>query len=560
MRSLSSVAKVLASAWLIASGAIPARAQPLASEEALLAPASGSAARGGAALAIDGDFALVGVPGIGNATTSGAVYVYRRTAPAVWMLEQTIADPEPTASHSGDTFGASVAISGSTAIVGDPGHAGMVGQAWILTRGTGTSPWTSARIAAPASAPTRFGSAVAIAPSFLAVGAPDSGGGRSGAVFLFDTSGALRSAQITTPAGITGAGLFGSAVALSAPPSAAISLLVGAPGANQVYAYALTSVSATDWVLGPTITAPSSGKFGASVALAPGGLVAAIGAPEESGHGAVYVLGRASPSDPWSDIGTAAHPSGTDTQASDHFGQSVAASDDAVVAGAPNHDGASGDTGGVYLFLRDATGGGWHEASRYRASGGMSGDQLGVAVGVSMRSIVGGAPRPTSTLGYAAVFPFPLERGVACTLDERCGSGFCVDDVCCDVVCGDGATDDCVACSVAAGAATDGTCGAARETMSCSSCGGAGSCTAGTCSSSTTCDAGATVDGGSDDGGGVRTDAAASMPVHHVSGCKCSVGGARGPTSGCALVLVALFAFSIRRSSLRRSRALPRRA
>ncbi len=48
-------------------------------------------------------------------------------------------------------------------------------------------------------------------------------------------------------------------------------------------------------------------------------------------------------------------------------------------------------------------------------------------------------------------------RGEACSSDEQCATGFCVDGVCCESACGGGAAD-CQACSVAAGASVDGTC------------------------------------------------------------------------------------------------------
>lgn len=52
-----------------------------------------------------------------------------------------------------------------------------------------------------------------------------------------------------------------------------------------------------------------------------------------------------------------------------------------------------------------------------------------------------------------------IADGGACTSALQCGSGFCVDGVCCDTSCNAGATNDCAACSVAAGAAVDGVCG-----------------------------------------------------------------------------------------------------
>ena len=57
----------------------------------------------------------------------------------------------------------------------------------------------------------------------------------------------------------------------------------------------------------------------------------------------------------------------------------------------------------------------------------------------------------------ASVVTF-LVNGLACTLDDECKSGSCVDGVCCDTACGDGDPNDCRACSVAAGAEVDGVC------------------------------------------------------------------------------------------------------
>lgn len=49
------------------------------------------------------------------------------------------------------------------------------------------------------------------------------------------------------------------------------------------------------------------------------------------------------------------------------------------------------------------------------------------------------------------------DLGQSCAIDAECGTGFCVDGVCCEEACG-GTASDCQACSVAAGAAEDGRC------------------------------------------------------------------------------------------------------
>jgi MYXO-CTERM domain-containing protein len=77
---------------------------------------------------------------------------------------------------------------------------------------------------------------------------------------------------------------------------------------------------------------------------------------------------------------------------------------------------------------------------------------------------IAAASRTTPVRQAAGVRPLrtTIGAGAACLEDADCGSGHCVDGVCCDTACGGGATDDCSACSVAAGAVTDGVCGAVQ--------------------------------------------------------------------------------------------------
>ena len=118
------------------------------------------------------------------------------------------------------------------------------------------------------------------------------------------------------------------------------------------------------------------------------------------------------------------------------------------------------------------------------------------------------------------------DRGAPCGVATDCGTGFCVDGVCCNTACA-GGTTDCQACSVAAGAPVDGTCGPAVATQVCrpaaapcdavERCDGTAlacppdltspvgtPCTGGTCMAGTctpTPDAGAPLDAGAGDAG-----------------------------------------------------------
>lgn len=57
-------------------------------------------------------------------------------------------------------------------------------------------------------------------------------------------------------------------------------------------------------------------------------------------------------------------------------------------------------------------------------------------------------------------------NGAQCTVSSECGSGFCVDGVCCESACGGGQVD-CQACSVAAGGAENGKCTTAKAGTTC---------------------------------------------------------------------------------------------
>jgi MYXO-CTERM domain-containing protein len=174
---------------------------------------------------------------------------------------------------------------------------------------------------------------------------------------------------------------------------------------------------------------------------------------------------------------------------------------------------------------------------------------------VTYRSFVSGAARTRArTIGD------DLAVGATCGAAGECGSGFCVDGVCCMTDCA-GGTADCNACSVAAGAAANGTCGPITG------CGDAGTTTtdAGTEDAGTTGedsgttgeDSGTTgTDAGTPgtdsgmtggDGGPVRTDAGATgtdagtvTPPRAAGGCACTVPVQSGSGTGALAVLAML--------------------
>ncbi len=94
--------------------------------------------------------------------------------------------------------------------------------------------------------------------------------------------------------------------------------------------------------------------------------------------------------------------------------------------------------------------------------------------------ITGGWGEPDTVLASAQIYAVSGDNGHACSDGSACGSGFCVDGVCCDTACGGGSQSDCLGCSVAAGAATNGTCAVAATGHVCLA--------AGACDTGAVCD------------------------------------------------------------------------
>jgi hypothetical protein len=157
-------------------------------------------ARFGAALALHGDVAVVGAPGVG---ASGAAYVYER-AEEGWVVRDRV---EPAGAGPDAAFGEAVASDGATIVVGarfESGAEERQGAAYLLERGP--DGWAvSARVTAPG--PGRgdqFGHAVAVRGDVVLIGAPrhDDGGRDAGTAFVVrrGEDGWALSGRLTRPA------------------------------------------------------------------------------------------------------------------------------------------------------------------------------------------------------------------------------------------------------------------------------------------------------------------------------------------------------------------------
>ena len=92
----------------------------------------------------------------------------------IWTQAAEVAGSDTVA---GDNFGAAVGISGTTAVIGAPGHGG-IGTAYLFSQQSGGS-WTQAAElleGTGSKAGDRFGIAVAISGLFAIVGGPGHAG------------------------------------------------------------------------------------------------------------------------------------------------------------------------------------------------------------------------------------------------------------------------------------------------------------------------------------------------------------------------------------------------
>ncbi len=166
----------------------------------------------GCSVAISGNTVVVGAYGDDTgATGAGAAYVFDATTGG---LVSTLANPTPAAI---DHFGASVAVSGNTVVVGaylDDTGATDAGSAYVFNAATGSLVSTLANPTPAAN--DRFGNSVAISGNTVVVGAShdDAGATDAGSAYLFDatTGSLLHTLANPTP---TTYDYFGDSVAIS---------------------------------------------------------------------------------------------------------------------------------------------------------------------------------------------------------------------------------------------------------------------------------------------------------------------------------------------------------
>jgi hypothetical protein len=363
-------------------GAVPLAAQCELSTLAATTPVSNS--EFGRSIASSDDYAAISAP---LEAVSGAVYVYEHVA-GTWSQVARLVPNDAASYTSNGLFGGSIALSGSTLIVGarnfgDP--ANPPGKAYVFERQGGA--WIEIAQLTPTStfAPRGFGAAVALDGARAVVGAPNAANG-SGACYVFEASAGAwtQTAELRASDAGTPNDHFGETVVL-----AGARLVVGAPDdappqpfsspAGSAYVFELQAAS---WVEMQVLrgTDPSAGQqFGAALALESTTLV--VGAPwseyvlfgTKIAAGRAFVFEFGATGFAQTDVLYA-----PDVTTDERFGSSVALRGAELLVGVPDDRAWSESAGSLLRFRR--VGSRWILADKSSARQIANSDQLGTSV------------------------------------------------------------------------------------------------------------------------------------------------------------------------------------
>ncbi len=358
----------------------------------------------GSAVAISGNTMVIGgFNADGAEVGAGAVFIFEKIDDT-WVQTARLfasdgkAEPVPNVpgDFRSDAFGANVAISGDTVIVGAPQHThpGLqrnAGAVYVFQRVNGAWVQQVELFSPTPFAEAFFGSepgfgGLGISGDTIVVGDE---GSFAVDVFTRENGSWASTATFTVPDDFsfvpTDVAIDGNTVVVGSTNSDA----PAAPFAGAAYVFRLVE---GNWVEQAELTAAdatSAAQFGWSVRISEG--VAAVGANRGPGatpqSGAAYVFARRD--DGWSQV---AKLSADDGQDFDNFGASVAVSGRTVFVGASNHTppttGTSG-AGAAYVFQpRD---GGWEQTAQVAASDGIPGGDFGTSVAVLKDTLLVGA-------------------------------------------------------------------------------------------------------------------------------------------------------------------------
>lgn len=352
----------------------------------------------GTAIAIEGDTAVVGAYADDHPTilNAGSAYVYSRMGDT-WSWQATLIASDAS---EGDIFGASVAISGDTIVVGaneifDSPNSGP-GAAYVFVKLNGN--WSQqAKLTASDGMPLdQFGGSVAIKGDTIIVGAYNDDnirGTDAGAAYLFQRTNGLWTEQAKL---ICSDALPFDRTAISVAMSGD-SVILGARDANtpagvdagSAYVFVLANGV---WTQQAKLTASDAGpsdSFGWSVTI--DGDKAVVGAyseepgPAQDNTGSAYCFIRQG--DTWMQQTKLV---ASDVLPGDLFGHSVSLSGSDLLIGSLKCDFSGlNNPGAVYWYTYSGTD--WNEVAKITASDAASDEWFGYAAAISENHAVAGS-------------------------------------------------------------------------------------------------------------------------------------------------------------------------
>ncbi len=428
----------------------------------------------GSSVGLSGTTAILGAPKAFNPFegTLGAAYLFAQTG-TVWAQQARLAAPGALTTSD---FGASAALDGTTAIVGANGtSSGIAGAAFVFGQ-AGTSWSPQATLVSSDSASTdQFGFSVALSGNLAVIGAPGQQVGATlgqGAAYVFAKSGSTWTQQAKLVASDGAArDYFGASVATDGA-TIFVSATWKTIGSNSeqgaVYVFTRAGTTWTQQARFVAADGAASDHFGQSVAFR--GSTALVGASHSDGdHGSAYVFTQSGTT--WTQQ---AKLLAADGAAGDLFGTAVALGATTAVVGAA---GCNSYQGAVYAFGQ--SGASWSQQAKLVAADGAPNDVFGAYMASAGTEVIVGASFNAAGQGAAYVLGSGNANGNACSTGMDCASGVCADAVCCDKPCG-----GCAACLRASTGQPDGTCASVSDGLDPhGACVAAGAtCTAGTLS------------------------------------------------------------------------------
>jgi hypothetical protein len=249
----------------------------------------------GRAVALSGDTAVVGADGTGDPGSGldrGAVIFWDRTATG-WRRRA-----HATTETKYQRLGAAVAVDGDIAIVGAPGTEDQRGTVSVFSRAE--TDWTRDTTLTPrgGAVGTSFGHAVSLTDETALVGEfrPGNGDDSIGVVHVFDrTAEGWTRIDRLTPKSDANGGSFGRDVALSDGTALVGSSFRDTPGASEAGAVAVFGRTSDGWTRQATLVASdrtSRDFFGSTVALSGRTALVGASASDTAGErsGAAYVF------------------------------------------------------------------------------------------------------------------------------------------------------------------------------------------------------------------------------------------------------------------------------